>query len=196
MNSVVQKIEVTVRTNEGKDKALPASDVADALKVAKKLRTPDNYMVCIVQDGVRTMRWDRPAIEGENQWRKEDPGAFERLGAARTIRAVRSAPQQDMLGNEVHSLGLRCYQVGESDWFAATSPEHALQLMRQLEGEDEMAEYEVVLSSDEELDQGWCNADEPEKCVGSLREWLAAATEPGWLAGTGEHSSQDEGVPW
>lgn len=83
-------IEVTVRTNEGEDKTVPASDIADAQKIAKKLRTPDSYMVCVVQNGVRTMRWDRPAVVGKNQWRKEDPGAFELLGAARPMRVVRS----------------------------------------------------------------------------------------------------------
>lgn len=186
MTPGVEKIEVTVRTNLGEDKAIPASDIADAMTIAKTLRTPDSYMVCIVQDDVRKMRWDRETIVGENQWHQEDPGAFELLGAVRSVRVV----------HRIHPAGLRCYQVGESDWIAATSPEHALQLMRELEGEEEMAEYEVVLSSDETLDQGWCNADEPEKCVGSLREWLAAATEPGWLAGTGEHSSQEEEIPW
>lgn len=85
MTPDVQKFEVSVRTNEGEDKTVPASDVAEALKIAKKLRTPDSYMVCIVQDGVRTMRWDRPTIEGENQWRKKEPGAFELLGPVRNV---------------------------------------------------------------------------------------------------------------
>lgn len=149
-------IEVTVRSNAGEDKAVPASGLEEAMSIAKKLRTPDSYMVCVVQDGVRTMRWDRATIVGENQWHQEDPGAFELLGAVRIVRVVRP----------LHPAGLRCYQVGESDWFAATSPEHALQLMHELEGEEEMTAYKVVLTSEEMLDQGWCDADEPEKCVG------------------------------
>lgn len=185
MTPATEKVEVTVRTNEGEDKTVPASDVAEAISIAKKLRTPDSYMVCIVQDDVRTMRWDRETIVGENHWDQVDPGAFELLGAVRSVRVVRP----------IHPAGLRCYQVGESDWFAATSPEHALQLMHELEGEEDMAAYEVILSNDETLDQGWCHAGEPEKCVGSLREWLAAAKEPGWLAGTGEHSSEPEDIP-
>lgn len=96
MTPDVQKIEVTVRTNEGEDKTVPASDVADALKIAKKLSTPDSYMVCIVQDGVRTMRWDRATIVGENRWRKEDPDAFELLGSVRkvTVKYISHAEAQ------------------------------------------------------------------------------------------------------
>ncbi|WP_122385240.1 type IV pilus biogenesis protein PilI [Pseudomonas savastanoi] len=90
MTTSSEIIEVTVRTNEGENKIVTASDVPEALKIAKKMRTPDSYMVCVVQGGVRTMRWDRPTVMGENQWRKENPGAFEMLGAARTIRVVRS----------------------------------------------------------------------------------------------------------
>ncbi|WP_183133489.1 type IV pilus biogenesis protein PilI [Pseudomonas cannabina] len=182
MTPATEKVEVTVRTNEGEDKTVPASDVADALKIAKMLRTPDSYMVCVVQDGKRTMRWDRPTVVGENQWRKEDPGAFEQLGAARTIRVVRSAPQQDLLGDEVRPLGLRCYQVGDSDWFAATCPEQALELMREQVGDDE--EYEVELTTQTMLDARWREEDEPDKDAGSLREWLAEAKEPGWIGGT------------
>ncbi|MBX8588583.1 hypothetical protein K5D56_04245 [Pseudomonas cichorii] len=182
MTPNVQKVEVTVRTNEGEDKTVPALDVADALIIAKKLRTPESYMVCVVQDGVRTMRWDRPTVDGENQWRKENPGAFEQLGAARTIRVVRPASQNDLLGHEVHPLGLCCYQVGDSDWFAATSPEHALELMHELVGDEE--EYEVELATQKMLDARWREEDEPDKDAGSLREWLAEAKEPGWIGGT------------
>lgn len=125
MTPDVQKIEVTVRTNDGEDKTVPASDVADALKIAKKLRTPDSYMVCIVQDGVRTMRWDRPTVEGENQWRKEDPGAFELLGSVRkvTVKYVSYAEAQahkeqwlaeSWLDNQVYADGLNALIAEET----------------------------------------------------------------------------------
>ncbi|MBM5459008.1 hypothetical protein H8F21_15680 [Pseudomonas sp. P66] len=166
------KIEVTVRTNEGENKTVPATDLTNANKIAKQLRTHASYMVCIVEDGVRTQRWDRPTVVGENKWRKEELGAFERLGKAREIVKV------------TEKLVLRCYQVGDSDWVAATSPEEALLVMHQLEGEEDQIAYAVVLSSDEELDQGWAKPDEPEKCVGSLRQWLEAAKKPCWLACT------------
>lgn len=178
-----EKFEVTVRTNSGEDKTVPASDIADAMSIAKQLRTPDSYMVCIVQDGVRTMRWDRATIVGENRWRKEDPDAFELLGQVRSVvRVVRSVPEQNLLGDQIQPARLRCYQVGDSDWFAATSPEHALELMQELVGDDE--EYEVALAGEDELDERWGDEEEPDKDAGSLREWLAAAKEPDWLAGT------------
>lgn len=82
MTPGTEKIEVTVRTNSGEDKTIPAADVDDAMAIAKKLRTPDSYMVCVVQDGVRSMRWDRATVVGENRWRKKDPDAFELLGPA------------------------------------------------------------------------------------------------------------------
>lgn len=78
-------IEVTVRTNEGDERIIPASDIAEAKRIAKKLRTPDSYMVCVVQDGVRTMRWDRATIVGNNRWLKKDPIAFEQLGSVRKV---------------------------------------------------------------------------------------------------------------
>lgn len=121
----VQKIEVTVRTNEGEDKTVPASDVAHALKIAKKLRTPDSYMVCIVQEGMRTMRWDRPTIEGENQWRKKDPGAFELLGPVRNVTVtyvsyaeVQAQQEQwlveSWLDNQVYADGLNALIAEET----------------------------------------------------------------------------------
>lgn len=82
MTPGTEKIEVTSRANSGEDKIAPAANIDDALSIAKKLRTPDSYMVCVVQDGVCTMRWDRATVVGENRWRKTDPCAFERLGAA------------------------------------------------------------------------------------------------------------------
>lgn len=83
MALIIAKIEVFARTNQGGEQAVPASDVAEAIRVAKRLRTPESSMVCIIEDGVRTMRWDRSLIVGENRWRKVDPGASEKLGAVR-----------------------------------------------------------------------------------------------------------------
>lgn len=81
---------------------------------------------------------------------------------------------------------LRCYQVGDSDWFAATSAEQALELMREMVGDEDWdpSDYEVNLASEEMLDMRWREEDEPTKDAGSLREWLTEANEPGWLNGT------------
>nr|WP_177429581.1 MULTISPECIES: hypothetical protein [unclassified Pseudomonas] len=35
------------------------------------------------------------------------------------------------------SVPLRCYQVGDCDWFAATSSEQALELMREMVGDED-----------------------------------------------------------
>lgn len=85
----------------------------------------------------------------------------------------------------VSSEPLRCYQVGDYDWFAATSPEQAQELMREIVGDEDWdaSDYDVTLSSDEVLDKRWVEEDAPGKDAGSLREWLSAATEPGWLNG-------------
>lgn len=85
----------------------------------------------------------------------------------------------------ISSEPLRCYQVGDCDWFAATSPEQALELMREIVGDEDWdaSDYEVTLSSDELLDKRWREEDEPDKDAGSLREWLADAKEPGWING-------------
>lgn len=85
----------------------------------------------------------------------------------------------------VSSEPLRCYQVGDYDWFAATSPEQALELMREIVGDEDWdaGDHAVTLSSDELLDKRWREEDEPDKDAGSLREWLAEAKEPGWLNG-------------
>ncbi|MFJ7794519.1 hypothetical protein [Pseudomonas sp. NPDC096950] len=85
----------------------------------------------------------------------------------------------------VSSEPLGCYQVGDYDWFAATSPEQALELMREIADEEDWdpSDYKVTLASDEMLDKRWREEDEPDKDVGSLREWLAEAKEPGWING-------------
>jgi hypothetical protein len=95
------------------------------------------------------------------------------------------------IGNVASAAGnssdpLRCYQVGDCDWFAATSSEQALELMREMVGDEDWdaSDYEVTLTGDEMLDMRWCEEDEPSKDAGSLREWLAEAQEPGWLNGS------------
>lgn len=96
-------------------------------------------------------------------------------GASRSL-------EEDLLGDELQPQQLQCYQVGDSDWFAASSPEQALELMREEQGDDD--HYSVMLSTEAQLDERWGVQDEPGVDGGCLREWLAAAVEPGWLAGT------------
>ena len=72
-------------------------------------------------------------------------------------------------------MGMRGYQVGDYDWFVATSPEQAMELMREIGGDEDWdaSDYEVTLSSDELLDKRLREEDVPVKDAGSLREWLA-----------------------
>ena len=95
------------------------------------------------------------------------------------------AAAQDLLQLKAQPLPLQCYQVGTCDWFAATSPEHAQELMCVIFGElaDGIDEFGAELVSEAMLDKRWVVAGEPSE-GGSLREWLAAAKEPGWLGGT------------
>lgn len=110
------KVEVTVRSNEGEDKTVPASDVAEAIRIAKKLTTPENYMVCIVQNGVRTLRWDRATTTHENQWCEEEPDAFQRIGSAASLSEDRALKEQwlaeSWLDNQVYADGLNA-QIAE-----------------------------------------------------------------------------------
>lgn len=79
-------------------------------------------------------------------------------------------------------MELKCYQVGECDWFAAESPEQALALMHEIQGDND--DYEVVLVNEPMLDMNWHDEDPPHAVCGTLRQWLAEASEPGWLVGT------------
>ncbi len=79
--------KVHVRSNDGSERYVSASDEVQASKIAKRHRQVGNYMVCIENgDAIRTHRWDRNKVEGENRWRRVDPDEFETLGPLRTIR--------------------------------------------------------------------------------------------------------------
>lgn len=180
MTSGKENVEVTFRNNDGEDKSIANVEKSNALSVVDALKVPDNHMICIVENGMRTKRWDRERLVGENTWGEVDPHEFEVLGKIRSV--VRVVEQPDLLGDPIHPNNLLCYQVGDFDWFAATSPEEALKLMQELIGGD--VDHPVSLCSQETLDERWRDEEKPDEDVGSLREWLAEATEPGWLAGT------------
>ena len=81
---------------------------------------------------------------------------------------------------------LLCYQVGECDWVAAQNPEQALAVMAEISGDwlhENTDDFDVNLASDSALDQQWRDEDE-DLVVGTLRQWLADATEPSYLIGT------------
>lgn len=167
---------VEYRRNDGEDQTIAAIDLTDATQKAEEQRVLTNYMVCINEDGIRTQRWDRDYDNSDTNWNEVDPDEFEICGPLREITRV----EVDLLGSSLQPL--RCYQVGDSDWFAATSPENALELMRAMMGDED--DYEVVLTSESQLDERWGVEGEPGKDGGSLREWLAESKGPGWIGGT------------
>ncbi len=135
--------------------------------MSSKTDTPNNW----TQGGQAKSSDAAAAMANFNETRQKINDAFGIGGVARAA-GISTEP-------------LRCYQVGDYDWFAATSPEQALELMREIVGDEDWdaSDYEVTLSSDELLDKRWREEDEPDKDAGSLREWLADAKEPGWLNG-------------
>lgn len=135
--------------------------------MTSKTDTPNNW----TQGGQAKSSDAAAAMVNFNETRQKINDAFGIGGVARAA-GISTEP-------------LRCYQVGDYDWFAATSPEQALELMREIVGDEEWdaSDYEVTLSSDELLDKRWREEDEPDIDAGSLREWLAEAKKPVWLNG-------------
>jgi hypothetical protein len=81
---------------------------------------------------------------------------------------------------------LKAYYVGDHDYYAATSLQEAIQLHNDLIGDPDLVEGHEDDSGEVDeatLDKRWVSCDTKED-IGSMREWLAEATEPGWLAGT------------
>lgn len=67
----VQSIKVMTRGDDGSEIECLATDLNDAEKVARMLRSVENRTVAIVVDGVRQKRWQRIKTAGENRnsWR-------------------------------------------------------------------------------------------------------------------------------
>ncbi|MBW5415865.1 hypothetical protein [Pseudomonas sp. MAG002Y] len=86
-------------------------------------------------------------------------------------------------GRIAPSMPLKCYRLGEHDYFAAESAAQAMALMRELVGDDDW-DYEVEEVTDAYLDKEWGGEDTPDEVCGTLRQWLSDATEPQWIAGT------------
>lgn len=81
-------MEIFVRDNNGEEHSIPVSEDDDVMREARRYRTVDNYMVCIIQKDVRILRWDRPHIVNNNHWRRVAPDAFETLGKLPVIVRV------------------------------------------------------------------------------------------------------------
>lgn len=81
------------------------------------------------------------------------------------------------------AVTLHCYVVDDLDFYAATSAEEAKRLHCELNEYDEEDVDDCCLVVGALLDKQWIDEDNREPC-GTLRQWLAEATEPGWIAGT------------
>lgn len=79
---------------------------------------------------------------------------------------------------------LKCYAVGDYDYVAANDDEaEAVRLMNEMCGEGSYEPDEVCEVVGSLLDTPWQDEDTKEP-VGTLRGWLAEATEPKYLCGT------------
>lgn len=77
-------------SNSGVESLIDFNLDDDLNTLVKLYRTPQNKMVCILQDGRRTHRWDRSfGSVQNNHWRKFSPDGFEILGSIENIRHAR-----------------------------------------------------------------------------------------------------------
>ncbi|EHI7918480.1 PilI type IV pilus biogenesis protein [Salmonella enterica] len=77
-------------SNSGVESLIDFNLDDDLNTLVKSYRTPQNKMVCILQDGRRTHRWDRSfGSVQNNHWRKFSPDGFGILGSIENIRRAR-----------------------------------------------------------------------------------------------------------
>lgn len=82
-------VKILVVSNDGCESLIDFNPNDDLTKVMKSLRTPENRMVCILQNGERLHRWDRSYGSAQkNHWRKVAPDSLEVLGSVEHIRHV------------------------------------------------------------------------------------------------------------
>ncbi|HDC4526643.1 TPA: hypothetical protein O8U08_002013 [Enterobacter cloacae] len=56
------------RKNTGEDITTELKSLEECLLETKKLMTPQNYIICIKNNGERIKHWDREIISGSNKW--------------------------------------------------------------------------------------------------------------------------------
>ncbi|MCF5164644.1 hypothetical protein GIW45_11320 [Pseudomonas congelans] len=91
----------------------------------------------------------------------------------------------ELNGSQPARPALLCFQVGEQDWVAAVDEAGARQVLEEMNGEEPGAyhDWDVELTSESMLDKQWVDEDPPHAECGCLRQWLAEANEPTYLAG-------------
>ena len=136
---------------------------------------------------LREPKASAPATLPEEQWIVVGLASHEDvLTGADLDKAIDNAMNSKSYTFEPEDGPLLCYQVGDQDWVAAQNPEQALAVLAEYNGDwlhEHSDDYDVVLTGDTELDQQWQDEDAPGTPAGSLRQWLAEATEPCYLNG-------------
>lgn len=84
----------------------------------------------------------------------------------------------------VKASTLHCYLVGDHDYYAANSALEAEQLHLDQNELEEVDRESAQLVLGALLDKPWQDENNPGVAAGTLREWLAEASAPGWLSGT------------
>ena len=137
---------------------------------------------------LREPKASAPVTLPEEQWIVVGMSGHEDvLSGAELDEAIDGAMRSKSYTFKYDDGPLLCYQVGDQDWVAAQNPEQALAVLAEHNGDwlhENTEDYDVVLTGDSELDQQWQDEDAPGVPVGSLRQWLAEATEPCYLNGT------------
>lgn len=86
MNEVdCDSINLIVVSNEGEETKIELESTQEAKDVINKNATTGNHMICLEIDGIRTKRWDRERVVGENNWHAVDPDEMETLGPIRQV---------------------------------------------------------------------------------------------------------------
>lgn len=82
------KYVIHYRKNTGVDIHIKQSSLANSIIESGKLKTQDNYMVCIEENDIRIKRWDREIFGNEIKWRTCPPEKFEILGKLTLVYKV------------------------------------------------------------------------------------------------------------
>jgi len=80
------------RKNTGEDITTELNSLEECLLETKKLMTPQNYIICIENNGERIKRWDRETISGSNRWYSCAVDEIEILGRLIEINKI-TTPQ-------------------------------------------------------------------------------------------------------
>lgn len=79
-NKKINKYVIHYRENTGIDIHINQNPLANSIIEPGKLKTQNNYMVCIEENNVKIKRWDREIFGNEIKWRTCPPDKFETLG--------------------------------------------------------------------------------------------------------------------